>query len=126
MKQSKHLGYLNQFEKKNKLRESCLTVLWLTIIATVIEVMCNRIDGRMDTDLNREFKTRPHPKNGYMIFVVVAKANQWRKNSDQINNLESIGYTYAQKWTQATLHSTYEVNSNCAVDIDVKCKTIKI
>lgn len=32
-------------KKKNKLRESCLTVLWLTIIATVIEVMCNRIDG---------------------------------------------------------------------------------
>lgn len=24
---------------------------------------------------------------------------------------------------QATLHSTYEVNSNCAIDI--KCKTIK-
>ena len=60
-----------------------------------------------------------------MIFVVVAKANQWRKNSDQQTILNQLDIHMPKNEPQSTLHSTYEVNSNCAVDIDVKCKTIK-
>lgn len=58
-----------------------------------------------------------------MIFVVVAQANQWRKNSDLQTILNQLDIHMPKNEPQATLHNTYEVNSNCAIDI--KCKTIK-
>ena len=60
-----------------------------------------------------------------MIFDKVARASQWRKNSDQQIILNQLDIHMPPNEPQPKPHIIYKVNSNCTIDINVKCKTIK-